>query len=135
MQSCCVLRFAQCSPSNRFSSGRRSTSSRLRRGADACARGARTGRPRTSAIRVRPQPPRLVAEDPPRRILSQRSPVTPSTARSFSGKPTMSFDQVNVLRGRGCLILENCGEIQRADVLVAAEGDPGTVAPLPAEGP
>jgi hypothetical protein len=45
------------------------------------------------------------------------------------------FDQVNVLRRRGCIILENCGEIQRADVLVAAEGDTGTVASLPAKGP
>jgi hypothetical protein len=44
------------------------------------------------------------------------------------------FDQVKMLRGRGCIILENCGEIQRADVLVAAEGETGTVATLPAKG-
>jgi hypothetical protein len=45
------------------------------------------------------------------------------------------FDQVKLLRGRGCIVLQNCGEIRRADVLVAAEGDTGTVAPLPAKGP
>jgi hypothetical protein len=45
------------------------------------------------------------------------------------------FDQVKVFRGRGCIILENCGELQRADVLVAAEGDTGEVAPLSAKGP
>ncbi|RPH67008.1 MAG: hypothetical protein EHM78_22440 [Myxococcaceae bacterium] len=44
------------------------------------------------------------------------------------------FDQVKVLRSRGCIILENCGEIQRADVLVAAEGEAGTVTPLSAKG-
>ena len=45
------------------------------------------------------------------------------------------FDQVNVLRGRGCVILGNCGAIQQADVLVAAEGETGAVAPLSAKGP
>lgn len=45
------------------------------------------------------------------------------------------FDQVKVLRGRGCMILGNCGAIRQADVLVAAEGETGTVAPLSAKGP
>ena len=44
------------------------------------------------------------------------------------------LDQVNVLRGRGCLILENCGAIRQADVLVAAEGETGTATPLSARG-
>lgn len=45
------------------------------------------------------------------------------------------FDQVNVLRARGCVILGNCGAIQQADALVAAEGDTRTMAPLSARGP
>ena len=45
------------------------------------------------------------------------------------------FDQVNVLRGRGCVILGNCDAIRQADVLVAAEGETGTLAPLSARGP
>jgi hypothetical protein len=44
------------------------------------------------------------------------------------------FDQVNVLRGRGCIIIENCGAIRQADALVAAERETGTVAPLSAKG-
>ena len=44
------------------------------------------------------------------------------------------FDQMKVLRSHGCIILKNCGEIQRADVMVAAEGETGTVATLPAKG-
>jgi hypothetical protein len=44
------------------------------------------------------------------------------------------FDQVNVFRGRGCVILGNCGAIQQADALIAAEGETGTVAPLSARG-
>jgi hypothetical protein len=43
------------------------------------------------------------------------------------------FGQVNVLRGRGCLILKNCGAIHQAEVLVAAEGETGTS--LSARGP
>lgn len=45
------------------------------------------------------------------------------------------FAQVNVLRGRGCIILKNCGEIRRAEVLVAAEGETPTATPLSAKGP
>ena len=45
------------------------------------------------------------------------------------------FDQVNVLRSRGCVILGNCGAIQQADALVATEGETRTVAPLSARGP
>ena len=45
------------------------------------------------------------------------------------------FDQVNVFRGRGCIILKNCGAIRQAEVLVAAEGETGAVTPLSAKGP
>jgi hypothetical protein len=45
------------------------------------------------------------------------------------------FDHVNVLRSRGCVILGNCGAIQQADALIAAEGETRTVAPLSAKGP
>ncbi len=45
------------------------------------------------------------------------------------------FDQVNVLRGRGCVVLGNCGSIRRADALVAADEETGRVAPLSAKGP
>ena len=44
------------------------------------------------------------------------------------------FDQVKVLRDRGCVILENCGAIRQADALVAAETETGTVTPLSAKG-
>ena len=43
------------------------------------------------------------------------------------------FDQVNVLRRRGCVILKNCGAIQEADAVVAAEGT-RAMAPLSAKG-
>ncbi|MGZ6097440.1 MAG: hypothetical protein ACXWLL_03535 [Myxococcaceae bacterium] len=45
------------------------------------------------------------------------------------------FDQVNMLRGRGCLIVGNCGAIRQADALVASEGETRTMAPLSARGP
>jgi hypothetical protein len=45
------------------------------------------------------------------------------------------FDQVNVLRSRGCVILGNCGAIQQADALVAAEGETRTMAPVSARVP
>jgi hypothetical protein len=44
------------------------------------------------------------------------------------------LNQVKVLRGRGCVVLGNCGAIQQADALVAAEGETRTVAPLSAKG-
>jgi hypothetical protein len=44
------------------------------------------------------------------------------------------FDQVKVLRGRGCVVLGNCGAIQQADALVAAEGEPRTGPPLSVKG-
>jgi hypothetical protein len=44
------------------------------------------------------------------------------------------LDQVNKLRGRGCVVIGNCGAIQQADVLVAAEVETETVAPLSAKG-
>ena len=44
------------------------------------------------------------------------------------------FDQVKVLRDRGCIILENCGAIRQADILVAAEAGTGTATPLSAKG-
>jgi len=44
------------------------------------------------------------------------------------------FDQVKVLRDRGCVILENCGAIRQADALVAAEAETGTVTPLSVKG-
>ena len=44
------------------------------------------------------------------------------------------FDQVKVLRDRGCIILGNCGAIRQADVLVAAEAETGTVTSLSAKG-
>ena len=44
------------------------------------------------------------------------------------------FDQVKVLRDRGCVILENCGAIRQADAMVAAEAQTGTVTPLSAKG-
>lgn len=44
------------------------------------------------------------------------------------------FDQVKLLRDRGCVILENCGAIRQADALVAAEGGTGTMTPLSAKG-
>jgi len=44
------------------------------------------------------------------------------------------FDQVKVLRDRGCIILGNCGAIRQADVLVAAEAEIGTVTSLSAKG-
>ncbi|HZJ54872.1 MAG TPA: hypothetical protein VFD38_12095 [Myxococcaceae bacterium] len=50
------------------------------------------------------------------------------------GQADSELDQVNVLRGRGCIVLGNCGAIRQADVLVSAEGETGTVAPLSAKG-
>ena len=44
------------------------------------------------------------------------------------------LDQMNVLRGRGCIVLENCGAIRQADVLVAAEGETGIMTPVSAKG-
>jgi predicted HAD superfamily phosphohydrolase len=51
------------------------------------------------------------------------------------GQADSEFDQVKVLRGRGCVVLGNCDAIRQADVLVAAEGETGAVAPLSARGP
>lgn len=51
------------------------------------------------------------------------------------GRADSEFDQVNVLRGRGCVVLGNCDAIRKADALVAAEGETGAVAPLSARGP
>jgi hypothetical protein len=51
------------------------------------------------------------------------------------GQADSEFAQVNVLRGRGCVVLGNCDAIRQADVLVAAEGETGAVAPLSARGP
>jgi hypothetical protein len=44
------------------------------------------------------------------------------------------FDQVKVLRNRGCIIIGNCGAIRQADVLVAAEAETGTVTSLSVNG-
>jgi hypothetical protein len=70
-------------------------------------------------------------------LLAARSRASDLTvaATKLLTQADYEFDQVKVLRGRGCMILENCGEIQQADVLVAAEGDTGTVASLPAKRP
>jgi hypothetical protein len=51
------------------------------------------------------------------------------------GQADSEFAQANVLRGRGCVVLGNCDAIRQADVLVAAEGETGAVAPLSARGP
>ncbi len=55
-------------------------------------------------------------------------------ATKLLGQAGSELDQVNVLRGRGCIILENCAAIRQADVLVAAEGETETVGPLSAKG-
>ncbi len=65
---------------------------------------------------------------------SRASDLTVDVTKLLS-QADSEFDQVNMLRRRGCIILKNCAEIQRADVLVAAEGETGTVATLPAKGP
>ena len=56
------------------------------------------------------------------------------SATKLLGQADSEFDQVNILRGRGCVVIGNCGAIQKADVLVAAEGETATVAPLSAKG-
>ena len=43
------------------------------------------------------------------------------------------LDQVNLLRRQGCVVIGNCGAIQEADLLVAAEGETGMPAPLSAK--
>jgi hypothetical protein len=55
-------------------------------------------------------------------------------ATKLLGQASSELDQMNVLRGRGCTILKNCGVIRQADVLVAAEGETETVGPLSAKG-
>jgi hypothetical protein len=64
---------------------------------------------------------------------SRASDLTVNVTKLLS-QADSEFAQVNVLRGRGCIILGNCGAIRQADVLVAAEGETGTVAPLSAKG-
>ena len=44
------------------------------------------------------------------------------------------FDQLKMLRDRGCIVIRNCGAIQQADALVAAEAETGTVTALSAKG-
>jgi hypothetical protein len=51
------------------------------------------------------------------------------------GQADSEFDQVNMLRGQGCVLVGNCDAIRQADVLVAAEGEIATVAPLSVKGP
>jgi hypothetical protein len=65
---------------------------------------------------------------------SRASDLTVDVTKLLS-QADYELDQVKVLRSRGCIVLKNCAEIQRADVLIAAEGDTGTVATLPAKGP
>ncbi len=56
------------------------------------------------------------------------------SATKLLGQADSEFNQVNILRGRGCVVIGNCGAIKQADVLVAAEGETATVAPLSAKG-
>ncbi len=56
------------------------------------------------------------------------------SATKLLGQADSEFNQVNILRGRGCVVIGNCGAIKQADVLVAAEGKTATVAPLSAKG-
>src|SRR5678816_1939337 len=65
---------------------------------------------------------------------SRASDLTVKVTKLLS-QADSELDQVKVFRSRGCIILKNCGEIQRADVLIAAEGDTGTVATLPTKVP
>jgi hypothetical protein len=55
-------------------------------------------------------------------------------ATKLVGQAGSELEQMNVLRGRGCIVLKNCGAIRQADVLVAAEGETETVGPLSAKG-
>ena len=65
---------------------------------------------------------------------SRSSDLTDKVTRLLA-QADSEFDQVNLLRGRGCVVLRNCDTIRQADVLVAAEGETAAVAPLSARGP
>jgi hypothetical protein len=70
-------------------------------------------------------------------LVAAKSLATDSTDKvgRLLGQADFEFAQVHVLRSRGCVIIGNCAAIQQADVLVAAEGETGTVAPLSAKAP
>ena len=70
-------------------------------------------------------------------LVAAKSRATDRTDKltKLLGQADFEFDQVHVLRTRGCVILRNCPAIQQADVLVAAEGETETVAPLSARAP
>jgi len=66
--------------------------------------------------------------------------ATESRASDLAAKVTKllrqadsELDQVNLLRRKGCVVIGNCGAIQEADLLVAAEGETGTPDPLSAK--
>ena len=63
---------------------------------------------------------------------SRASDLTADVTKLLS-QADSELDQVNVLRTRGCSVIKNCDAIRQADVLVAAEGESGTVTPLSAK--